>query len=128
MRGSAAAVVLALGTLASPGAGPVPPDVAEATMCLRVVDRMPQRAGTAFPAGTEVFCWTRLVGFAAGSSIEHVWYRGDREIYRRRIEIGGTPWRAWSRKAVPAGAAGSWRVDVVAPDGRVLRSLKFEVR
>ena len=127
----AAAVVLALVALVAPEGIPAPaaaPDVTEATMCRRVTDRMPEGAGTEFAAGTEVYCWTRLAGFPRGVRIEHVWYRGDREFYRRAVEVGGDPWRAWSRKVVPADSAGPWRVEIVGPGGHVLRTLRFRVR
>jgi hypothetical protein len=35
--------------------------------------------------------------------------------------------RTWSAKTIPADGTGSWRVDVLGPDGTVLKSLAFKV-
>ncbi|MBI2537226.1 MAG: DUF2914 domain-containing protein [Gemmatimonadetes bacterium] len=56
-----------------------------------------------------------------------MWYFGDQEVARVELSIGGSPWRTWSSKTIPAEATGSWRVDIVA-NGNVLKSLAFTVQ
>jgi hypothetical protein len=49
------------------------------------------------------------------------------EVGRKQLNIGGSPWRTWSSKLIPADATGDWRVDVVA-DGKVIKSVPFKVQ
>lgn len=128
MRILALASLLVLGPLAA-AAAPSAPEVVEATMATGIADRLPSGPAAAFPSSVgELYCWTRIVGLPAGSRIEHVWYRGDREVYRHATEVGGSNWRTWSRKSIPRDGAGPWRVEVVGPGGKLLRTLNFEVR
>ncbi|MBI2073486.1 MAG: DUF2914 domain-containing protein [Gemmatimonadetes bacterium] len=111
--------------LAQEQAGPV---VMEAAVGTAVVDRELQGAAEMFPAtvGT-LYCFSRIGQTQAGTTIEHVWYFGDQEVARVELSIGGSPWRTWSSKTIPAEATGSWRVDIVA-NGNVLKSLAFTVQ
>ncbi|MBI2615289.1 MAG: DUF2914 domain-containing protein [Gemmatimonadetes bacterium] len=111
--------------LAQEQAGPV---VMEAAVGTAVVDRELQGAAEMFPAtvGT-LYCFSRIGQTQAGTTIEHVWYFGDQEVARVELSIGGSPWRTWSSKTIPAEATGSWRVDIVA-NGNLLKSLSFTVQ
>jgi hypothetical protein len=91
-----------------------------------VVDRMPVDTASTFPADVgRVVCWTRVTG-AAGTTIQHVWIHGENE-YPVSLEIGGTPWRTWSTKVIPAEWAGEWRVEVRDAAGTVLATARFSV-
>ena len=106
-------------------AGPV---VTEAAVGTSVMDRQLQGAAESFPAtvGT-VYCFTRIGQTQAGATIEHVWYFGDQEVARKELSVGGSPWRTWSSKVIPAEATGDWRVDIVA-GGTVIKSVAFKVQ
>jgi len=58
------------------------------------------------------------------------WHHGD-DVERIPAKIrGGSKggWRTWSRKRVfPQEALGAWRVDVVTPQGQLLKRMRFEV-
>ncbi len=87
--------------------------VSDAVVAKTVVDRQPQDTGTAFPVDVgQLVCWTKLSG-ASGTAIHHVW--------------GGSPWRTWSRKTVPADATGAWHVEVRDASGAVLKRIDFTV-
>lgn len=104
------------------------PVVTEGAVGTSVMDRQLQGAAESFPAtvGT-VYCFTRIGQTQAGTTIEHVWYFGDEEVARKELSIGGSPWRTWSSKTIPAEAIGDWRVDIVA-GGTVIKSLAFTVQ
>ncbi len=110
---------------AAQGTGPV---VTEAAVGTSVVDRQIQGAAETFPAtvGT-LYCFTKIGQTQAGATIEHVWYHGDEEVARKELSIGGSPWRTWTSKVIPAEATGDWRVDIMA-DGKVLKSISFKVQ
>jgi len=99
----------------------------EAVLARDVVDRMPVDSGAAFPAevGT-ITLWTRVSG-AAGQTLHHVWFYGDEQVGDVELAIGGSPWRTWSRKTVPAAATGAWHVEIRDAAGAVLQRIDFTV-
>jgi hypothetical protein len=104
------------------------PVVIEAGVGTGVVDRQLQGPADSFPAtvGT-LFCFTKIGETEAGATIEHVWYHSDVEVGRKQLNIGGSPWRTWSSKIIPADATGDWRVDILA-GGQVIKSVSFKVQ
>lgn len=84
-------------------------------------------AAQTFQLGTgKVFCFSR-VSNAAGSEIEHVWYKGDTEVARVRLAVAGSPWRTYSSKNLGEDGAGEWRCDVVH-NGTVIQTARFSVQ
>jgi hypothetical protein len=128
-----AAPVVAQDTTAAPPAPPAPPAApaaavtVDAVLARSLVDRAPQDTGTAFPdsVGTIVL-WMRASG-ASGQTLHHVWFYGDTEVGDVPLAIGGSPWRSWSRKAVPAEAKGAWHVEIRDDAGTVLKRIDFTV-
>ncbi len=102
--------------------------VMEAVIARSVVDRVAQDTGTAFPAAVgQVVCWTRISGATAGTTVHHVWFFGDTQVGDVELTLGGSPWRTWSRKTVPAEATGAWHVEIRDASGAVLRRVDFTV-
>jgi len=116
-------------TTAAAAAAPRPAqDVSvDAVLARNVMDRAPQDTGTAFPADVgSVVLWTRVTG-ADGQTLSHVWFYGDTEVGNVPLTIGGSPWRTWSRKTIPAEATGAWHVEVRDAAGNVLKRIDFTV-
>lgn len=110
---------------AAPAAAAV--DVAEAVVARSVVDRQPQDTGTAFPADVgQLICWTKVTG-AGGAAIHHVWFHGDTQVGDVELQVGGSPWRTWSRKTVPPDWTGAWHVEVRDAAGTVVKRIDFTV-
>ncbi len=78
-----------------------------------------------FVEGTVVSFWTRVVGGAPGGAIHHLWIHNGDVIMRAELEIGGSHWRTFSRRALPEGSTGPWTVEARSPDGRVLAHEEF---
>jgi len=82
---------------------------------------------SAFPADVgQLISWTKLEG-AGGSSIHHVWFHGDTQVGDVELQVGGSPWRTWSRKTVPPDWTGAWHVEVRDAAGTVLKRIDFTV-
>ncbi len=118
---------------AAPAAPPPAPAAAltvdAAVIARSVVDRVPQDSGTTFPdtVGTLVF-FTKVSGASAGAAtIHHVWFHGDTQVGDVELQVGGSPWRTWSRKTIPADWKGAWRVEVRDAAGTVLKRIDFTV-
>src|SRR5262245_22797326 len=116
---------------AAPAAAPAATSsltVMEAVVARSVVDRVAQDTGTAFPAAVgQVACWTKISGATAGTMVHHVWFFGDTQVGDVELTLGGSPWRTWSRKTVPAEATGAWHVEIRDASGAVLRRIDFTV-
>jgi len=74
----------------------------------------------------KVFCWSRVTG-ASGTTLKHVWLRNDTEVSAVDLNIGGSPWRTWSSKTIPASWTGDWEVRVVDGNGTTIASKTFKV-
>jgi hypothetical protein len=134
------ATAVALSLLVAPGlvaqdtthaAAPAPAaaevTVDEAVVARSILDRQPQDTGSAFPADVgQLICWTKVTG-AGGASIHHMWFHGDTQVGDVELQVGGSPWRTWSRKTVPVDWTGAWHVEVRDAAGTVLKRLDFTV-
>jgi Protein of unknown function (DUF2914) len=77
-----------------------------------------------FLDGDRLVAWTSVSGLKSGF-IEHVWYRDDVEVARFYLPVGaGRRWRTWSRHTASPGA---YQVQVLGPDGTLLRQIDFVV-
>jgi hypothetical protein len=99
----------------------------EAVLARSVVDRAPQDTGSAFPDSVgAVVLWMRVSG-GNGQTLHHVWFHGGDQVGDVSLTIGGSPWRSWSRKTVPADAKGAWHVEIRDEGGNVLKRIDFTV-
>lgn len=113
-------------TQMAPAAAPSAATV-EAVLTRNVVDREPQDTATAFPSDVgSVALWTRVTG-GEGQTLSHVWFFGDTEVGNVPLNIGGSPWRTWSRKTIPPEATGAWRVEVRDGAGNILQRVDFTI-
>jgi hypothetical protein len=77
-----------------------------------------------FLDGDRLVAWTSVTGLKSGF-IEHIWYRDSVEVARFYLPVGaGRRWRTWSRHTV---SPGEYQVQVLGPDGTLLRDLSFTV-
>ena len=115
---------------ATPPAPPTPPasEIAiEAVLARNVVDRMPVDSGTTFPADVgQVVLWMRASG-ADGQALSHVWFLGDQELGNVPLNIGGSPWRSWTKKTITPEMTGPWRVEIRDAAGTVLKRIDFVI-
>jgi len=117
---------------AAPAAAPAPAApalaVVEAVVAKTIVDRVPQDTGTAFtPDVGQLICWTKVSGASGDATIHHVWFHGDTQVGDVELHLGGSPWRTWSRKTVPADWTGAWHVEIRDAAGTVLKRIDFKV-
>jgi len=103
-------------------------EVAAAAICTDVVDREPVDAGNAFEASLgKVYCFTAIIGAHSPTEITHVWYFGDSERARVNLAIKASSWRTYSSKRIQMHEIGDWHVDVLGPEGELLKTLQFEI-
>jgi hypothetical protein len=56
-----------------------------------------------------------------------VWYFGDTPKARVNLKIKSSGWRTYSSKRIKTNDVGAWRVDVLGPNGELLRTLRFRI-
>src|SRR5260370_1221657 len=85
--------------------------------------------GTLFPAKCHrgQIEWPMQLRRAGGTAMHHVWFHGDTQVGDMELQVGGWPWRTWSRKTVPADWTGAWHVEVRDAAGAVLKRIDFTV-
>ncbi len=105
--------------------------VFRAYVCKGIEQSEPTEAGKSFiPTADGVLrlcCFSEIGGADRPDTVSHVWYWGEREMARVPLEVKGDRWRTWSTKRIVDEWRGDWRVDIVDPDGFVLKSLTFSV-
>lgn len=93
-----------------------------------VQDREVVGADTTFSSSVErIFCLTRIAGVQDSASVTHVWYYDNDEKARVELPVRGSNWRTWSSKSILPSWTGQWSVDVLGPDGEVLRTQYFTI-
>ena len=114
-------------TAAKPAATAASLQVTDAAIAKSVVDRAPQDTGATFGADVaQLICWTKIEGASGATSVHHVWFHGDQQVADVELQVGGSPWRTYSRKTVPADWTGAWHVEVRDASGTVLKRLDFK--
>ena len=98
----------------------------ELVIALNVEERQPIGEGTEFSADVgQLVAWTRVTGLA-NTTLRQVWrHQGHEEVIE--LSVGGSPWRTWSRRTIPATWTGAWTVEVLDAGGDVLATADFTV-
>ncbi len=100
--------------------------VTEAAIAASMDGVTPVGAADKFKAdGSKVYCYTKVEGGQAGDSVKHVWYHGDKQVLEVPLDVKGPSHRTYSNKTLYPGMTGKWRVDVVAADGTVIKTVGF---
>jgi hypothetical protein len=90
-----------------------------------VVDRELQGRAESFAEGATVAFFIRVEGGQPGDKVDHVWLHEGKEAARISLELGGSPWRTWSKKTLHKGSTGQWKVEARSADGRLLAEGQF---
>ncbi len=104
-------------------------NVAKATICENVKDRMPAGVQNSFPWSIpRVYVWSLIKAEKYPSKVRHIYYFGEQKISDVALNVRSFSWRTWSYKSISDKRyKGPWRVDIATADGQVLRRLYFEV-
>src|SRR5688500_11619371 len=120
-------VAAPLGAQQPTQAGTPAAPAAELSVGTAVENRELVGAAETFPLSAgKLFCFSRISN-AAGSEIEHVWFKGETEVARVKLVVGGSPWRTHSSKNLGDDGAGDWRCEVVH-NGNVIQTARFTVQ
>jgi transcriptional regulator with XRE-family HTH domain len=99
--------------------------VSEAGLGTSVVKHALNGRADRFAEGTRVFFWNRVLNGEKGMVLRHVWKLGDEVVRLSELTLGGPHWRTYSSYTLPPGSTGTWTVEAIGPDGRVLFHKEF---
>jgi hypothetical protein len=75
-----------------------------------------------------VYVWNLIESKAGVSSIRHIYYFKGKKVSDISLDVKSHRWRTWSYKALSDKRfIGPWRVDITSADGKLLKSVRFEV-
>ena len=105
-----------------------PVTITEMTVCKGIQDREPVDAGDVFPNDIgKVYCFTRVSALET-TSIKHVWYLEGEKRAELTFTVGASPsWRTSSSKIIRPVDSGNWKIEVLGPDGEILKTAEFTV-
>ena len=108
---------------------PHPLSVSEIVVATGVENMKPVGAADRFARTVEkLFCFTRITGAGAETFVHHLWFYGDHLVSEVSLPVKRASWRTYSTKTIHPGWTGSWRVDVTAEDGTLLKSISFTIQ
>jgi hypothetical protein len=103
-------------------------EISRMAICTNIVDREPVEEGESFQVSVgRLYAFTQILGAKDFVEIEHIWYFNDVERARVTLPVRSASWRTYSSKMIQPFEIGDWRVDVVDPQGEVLKSMSFQV-
>jgi hypothetical protein len=102
----------------------------KATVGSDVKDRMPVGVSNSFSWSTNrVYVWSLIQCKRPPSSIRHIYYFKGEKLSDVHLSVQSSHWRTWSYKSLSDKRyIGPWRVDITSAEGKVFRSLYFEVK
>ena len=101
-------------------------EVARAQFTTAVEGREPMdRIETLDSSHGRVYFFSEIRG-GQGQTITHRWLYQGRTMAEVSFEIGGPRWRVWSSKTLIPAWIGTWTVQVVDDEGRILAERRFE--
>jgi len=102
--------------------------VEAAVIATGVENLTPMGVADKFPADTgRLYCYSKIIGGGEGSSIKHIWYYGDKKVDEIILSIKSSSFRTYSYKTISSDWTGKWKVEIVADDGTILKTLEFVI-
>lgn len=102
--------------------------LAHATMCERVDNLMPTRAGLVFSVSAgQVCCFTSFDPVPQPSLVYHRWFHRDQLSTQTRLRVYPPKWATYSVIQLRETDKGPWRVEVTDQNGRVFQVLRFSI-
>ncbi|MDY0190519.1 MAG: DUF2914 domain-containing protein [Desulfuromonas sp.] len=103
-------------------------EIVDASITTQIINRAATDSLNTVPANVDkLYCYTRVVGAEEDTWITHVWYFGDKELARVRLDVSSSDWRTWSSKRIIPQWKGLWRVEVLDATGQPVLIVPFSI-
>ena len=105
-------------------------EVLEVSIASGIEHRRPTGVGTSFPYSVrKVWCWVMARNSTRKQTkITAVWNHKGKAVYKIKLNVGvGKGWRTWSYMKIGAKHVGPWNVQLLGPEGTLLREVDFTI-
>ncbi|OGR89384.1 MAG: hypothetical protein A2992_04455 [Elusimicrobia bacterium RIFCSPLOWO2_01_FULL_59_12] len=112
----------------APAAAEVPEgsiEVLRLALCKNVADREPDQEITSAALGDVVTGWIQVRSGLGEVTLTHRWLHEGENMGDVPLVVRSSPFRTWSRKTM--GATGKWTLQVLDPQGAVLKEASLTV-
>jgi len=76
----------------------------------------------------KVYIWSLINCTNPPSSIKHIYYFNEQKVSEVLLDVKSPLWRTWSYKTISDKRyIGQWRVDITSAEGKVLKTIRFEI-
>ena len=100
----------------------------QAVMCEDIKENAPVNKTIIFSISLrKAICFTSFSAVPENIIIQHNWYNRDKIVARVNLRLKPPRWSTFSSIPLKEKDKGPWRVEVLDPDGRLLRVLRFSV-
>jgi hypothetical protein len=100
----------------------------EAVMSEEIKNRKPVNRTIIFSlAARKAICFTSFSNVTEKVIIFHNWYRYDKLVAKVRLRLKPPKWSSFSSIPLKEKDKGPWRVEVIDPEGKLLRVLRFSI-
>jgi hypothetical protein len=100
----------------------------EALMCEEIKDSAPLNKTVVFSiALRKAICFTSFSSVSENVVIYHNWYNRDKMVARVRLRLKPPRWSTFSSIPLKEKDKGPWRVEILDPEEKLLRILRFSV-
>ena len=105
-------------------------EVAKAVAGGGVYNKNPIDIGNTFQwSQARVYIWSMINCKNPPASIKHIYYFNEQKISEVLLDVKSQQWRTWSYKTISHKRyIGQWRVDITSAEGKVLKTIRFEVK
>ena len=75
-----------------------------------------------------LYCFTRFVNPSGEeAAVKHIWYRNGEVAGEQELQVKGKKWRTWSKRPIDKDSIGSWRVEALDSEGKLLKAVEFRI-
>ena len=100
----------------------------ETAVCASVEDRQPVGEAASFTVDIgQVFFWTKCIGAADSTFVQHVWIKEGETIATVELPVKSSMWRTWSSKKLLPSWTGNWEVRILDAGGNILQAVNFTI-
>ncbi len=100
----------------------------QAVMCEDVKDGEPYREAIVFPVEKgRIVCFTTVSNIKKKTYISHRWIHKDEITTTKKLRLKPPYWKTFSQIQLRETDKGPWRVEIVDPNGNILKVLRFSV-
>lgn len=94
-----------------------------------VQNKTPIDIGNSFQWSKErVYIWSMINCTNPPASIKHIYYFNEQKVSEVLLDVKSHQWRTWSYKTISDKQyIGQWRVDITSAEGKVLKTIRFEI-